>query len=552
MDVVVIGAGPSGLMAAVCLARLGVEVAVIDTKSGPTRESRALALQARSLEIYDQLGLAQRVLGEGAKALALRPCFRDRPFHPVSFDRLGATVTPFPGVFVLEQSRNERILVDALKALGGAVQWRHELTGLSIHSSDPAVELSVTTPEGPSTIRARWAVAADGASSAVRRLLSVAFEGATNALSFFVVDALDAVGLSEGDVNVRVAPDDLLLSFPMGGRGHHRILGVVEIAEGSDDAALERGVRARIQTHFRVRYTTSSWFAHYRVHHRVARQFRMGPVFLIGDAAHVHSPVGAQGMNTGLQDAHNLACKLAAVAHGEAPADVLDEYEAERRPVAVRLIRTTDAAFARVTSTTRFARFVRGRIVPVLAPLLPRLLPRLVGRARIYGYLSQTRIRYRTLCDDPEGDGDEFSVGRRLSWTGDNYDTLRSFAWQVHSYGGYDGREAKRVGDLLGVASRAFPPDRFRRLKPGRLYLVRPDGFVVAAADPAEALERFTAARRATTPEPRDLCFRPASRRAVQAVAAAASARANSSACVAAQEARSLSASAELEFAGAV
>lgn len=490
-DVVVVGAGPSGLMAAVCLARLGIDVAIVDGKTGPTRESRALALQARSIEIYDQLGLADRVLSEATRAPALRPGFRDRPFRPVSFADLGATVTPFPGIFVLEQSRNERILLDALHALGGEVLWRHDVRALTVRSPDRAVELAVETPEGEVTVRSKFVIAADGASSTVRKLLGVAFEGTTNALSFFVADALDATGLAEGDVNVRVAPDDLLLTFPMGGEGHHRVLGVAEAAETSDDQHLEQSVHARLEAGFGVRYTRSSWFAHYRVHHRVARQFRLGPVFLVGDAAHVHSPVGAQGMNTGLQDAHNLACKLAEVVNRTARAEVLDEYEAERRPVAETLVKSTDAVFARVTSTSRRARFVRSRVVPAVAPVLPRLLPKVAGRGRIYGYLSQTRIRYNSL----RAPRDEYCVGRRLPWTGDNYDSLRAFSWQVHSYGEAAPGAARRVAEQLGLEATAFPPDRFGRLKPGRLYLVRPDGFVAAAADPSDALERFAAAR---------------------------------------------------------
>lgn len=493
-DVLVVGAGPSGLMAAVCLARLGVDVTITDGKSEPTRESRALALQARSIEIYAQLRLVDRVLREADHAPQIVAGHRTRTFAPVSFAGLGRRLTPYPGIHVLEQSRNERILVDAFREFGHEVRWRHEVHGLRVDErSDHPVQVTVTSPEGTATISARWCIAADGASSAMRQLLGIAFEGSTNPLRFYVADALDVDGLVEGGMNMRVSRDDFVLAFPMGAPGHHRILGTVD-----DDGAegLEEGVRVRLRQQFGVSYSRSSWFSSYRVHHRLAARFRAGPVFLVGDAAHVHSPVGAQGMNTGLQDAHNLACKLAEVVRGGASPRVLDRYEAERRPVARRLVGTTDAAFARITSSGRVARFARDRVVPLIAPFAVRWVPRLVGTERIYGYLAQLRIHY--WMSDAErsrrrGRRDRI-VGRRLSWSGSNFAALTAMAWQVHGYGAPTA-EVDATADALGVEAHSFGPDPFRRLDPRRLYLVRPDGFVAASAPAAEAVERFRAVR---------------------------------------------------------
>jgi hypothetical protein len=251
-------------------------------------------------------------------------------------------------------------------------------------------------------------------------------------------------------------------------------------------------VRARLTAEFGVAYERSAWFSNYRVHHRLAARFRQGPVFLVGDAAHVHSPVGAQGMNTGLQDAHNLACKLADVIQGRRGPESLDRYEAERRPVARRLVSTTDAVFARVTSTSRLARFVRDRVVPLIAPGAVRVMPRLVGTERIYGYLAQLRIHY--WMSDAErrrrhGRRDPI-VGRRLAWSGDNFASLQEMTWQVHGYGA-PAETVEATASALGLAAHAFPPDIHRRLDASRLYLVRPDGFVAAAAPLADATERF-------------------------------------------------------------
>lgn len=469
-------------MAATCLARLGVRVVVVDGKDGPTRESRALALQARSLEVYDQLGLAQRVLDEATPAPAIHPGYGRRVFGSVPLAGLGRTVTPFPGVFVLEQSRNERILRDAFVELGGTILWRHELASLDAERGGQST-VSVMGPEGTVTLRAAWVIGADGASSAVRKARGIPFEGTTSPLSYFVTDALDATGLVEGGANLRISGDDLLLAFPMGDVGHHRLLGIADDSDQATDEAVEARVRTMLADRFGVEYSRSSWFSRYRTHHRLAARFRDGAVFLVGDAAHVHSPVGAQGMNTGLQDAHNLACKLAQVVNGRADERILDEYEHERRPVADRLVRTTDALFSRITSRGAAARFVRTRIVPAVGPLAVRMLPQAARGERLYGYLSQTRIRYRM----PGGRGGDPVLGRRLPWTGDNFSSLRAFTWQLHGYG-VDRSVVERAARALGVDAQAHPRDPFGRLAADRLYLVRPDGFVAGVAAPAVAV----------------------------------------------------------------
>ncbi len=480
-DVLVVGAGPSGLMLGVCLARLGVDAIVVDGKAGPTRESRALGVQARSLEVYAQLGLIDRVLAEATSAPAVIPGFRDRAFGRISLRGLGAGVTPYPELTVLEQSRNERILAEALDEAGRPVRWGHRVTGLEVRGD--GVLATVDAPDGAVGIAARYCVGADGAHSFVREALGIAFEGVTNEHTFFVSDARGVRGLDGDAVNLRFAPDDFLLAFPMGrdeGGAHLRLLGIVRDRDLAPDGTLPEGlVRPRLAREFAVDYDDSTWFATYRLHHRLAARFRQGPCFLVGDAAHIHSPVGAQGMNTGLQEAHNLACAFADVLLDGRPDARLDRYELERRPVGATLVATTDRLFAAVTSEARRARFVRGRLLPVIGPLGVRLLPRLVGGRRVFGYLSQTRIRYR--LSEASGDPRSPVLGRRLPWTGGNYEVLRTLGWQVHGYGVPDW-VVRRAGARLGIEAHAFDRDPHGRLRRDRLYLVRRDGFVVAEA----------------------------------------------------------------------
>lgn len=498
-SVVVVGAGPTGLMLAVWLQRSGVPVIVVDSKDGPTRESRALAVQARSMEIYDQLGVIDSVLPQTQTGQAVAFGFGRRVFGRVPLGSLGDGTTPYPRIYVLEQSKNERLLYDHLRRLGGDVLWGHRVTGVSAEPGADGTSVAGVTIEGPEGARQLWSrycVGADGSSSVVRTLRQISFEGVTNGSTFFVADAVGVVGVVPECINVRPAPRDFLLGFPMGPGDHHRLIGIADEAGGAGSAAVERSVRARLDTQFGVTYDESTWFSTYRVHHRVAAAFRDGPFFLAGDAAHVHSPVGGQGMNTGLQDAHNLALKLADVLlHGVDDA-YLDRYQLERRPVALRLVRTTDRLFRVITAPGRLGRGFRRLAIPAVGPFAVRRLPRVSGSSRIFQYLSQTRIHY-WMSDSARATGRRGRVvGRRLPWTGDNYDVLRSARWQVHSYAELaDGPSAldEAAAELaaLGLEVHRFPAAPRTALRPDLLYLVRPDGFVAAEAPLAAAAMAF-------------------------------------------------------------
>ena len=479
-DVLVAGAGPTGLMLANWLVKLGVDVIVVDGKDGPTIQSRALVLQARSMEIYDQLGLSDQVLAASRRAVALAPGFGDRAFGRIPLRPAGAGVTPYPWIEVLEQSSNEEILHDHLRKLGGQVRWDGAVTELR-QTGD-----GVEAVAGGETIRARFCVGADGANSFIRQSRGIDFDGITNQNRFYVIDAQGVGGMVEGAINVRPGREDFLLGFPMSGRGNWRLIGVARDEDGDGDVD-EADVRLRMREGYAVTYGDARWYATYRVHHRVAKSFRDGPFFLAGDAAHVHSPVGGQGMNTGLQDAHNLAFKLADVLQGRATDAWLDRYEAERRPVAQTLVATTDRLFAFITSQKSIPRSLRRLIVPLAAPVGVHILPRSSGAARLFEYVSQIRIHY--WMGEPDGARGKV-VGRRLPWAGGNFEVLREIGWQIHAYGEADTAPV----DPLGLPVHRFPAAPDTLLSPDLLYLVRPDAFVAAAASPSEALEAFRAA----------------------------------------------------------
>jgi 2-polyprenyl-6-methoxyphenol hydroxylase-like FAD-dependent oxidoreductase len=490
----VVGAGPTGLLLVAALTRLGVDAVLIDGKGGPTRESRALVLQARTMEILDQLNMVDPVLAESVAATAASPGFERTSFGRVPIGLIGAQVSPFPGLHVLEQSRTERILADQVEKLGGTVLWNHSLAGLQAPGDDgSAVEADVNSPDGALRVSAAYCVGADGASSLVRKLLGIPFEGITNEHTFYVSDAHGVTGLEPEAVNIRFGTDDFLITFPMAPGGDDRLLGTIRLSDVGE-AVTEDAARAKLSRVFGVDYDVASWFSTYRISHRVAARFRDGPVFLAGDAGHVHSPVGAQGMNTGLQDAHNLAFTLASVLQKSADPAALDRYQAERRPVALRLVSTTDRAFGIVTGSSAFSRFVRRRASRVIVPVVVRVVPQLPGARRLFEYLSQTRIHYWMSTEARNTGRRGRVVGRRLPWTGTNFDVLRSLDWQIHAYGNVDRRDAVRILSALDLPFHSFPTTGTSRLSAGRFYLIRPDGFVAAEAIGPSSIDTFRAA----------------------------------------------------------
>lgn len=490
-EVLIAGAGPTGLLLALWLTRLGVRVLVVDPRAGPTTETRAIVVQARTLEFYDQLGLGGEALRRGHPATGLSLWSGGRRRAGVDLRGVGAGLTPHPGVLILTQDHNEALLLAQLGALGGGVQWRTALTALGQDAGGVTATLE-TRPEGGGqarTVRAAYLAGCDGAGSAVRHGLGVPLTGGTSPQRFYVADVTASGPLSEGRVNVSLDDDQFLAFFPLPGANHWRVVGQVPLGAGQEVAF--GAVRPRIDASRVAHVTAAHWFSTYRVHHRVADRFQVGRVFLLGDAAHVHSPVGGQGMNTGLGDAANLAWKLAGVLRGAAPA-LLGSYGPERRPFAVSLVHTTDRVFSGVIRASPLARAVRTRAVPALLGVLTR--PAAVRRWA-FGRLSQLRVHYP---DSPLSVGRAGRVrgGDRLPWVplgeGSNFDALRSLRWQLHVYG------APSPEVLAWCAAREVPLHAFaftaaaRRVGLARdaCYLVRPDGYVGLAAprfDPQQA-----------------------------------------------------------------
>jgi len=493
-DVLIAGAGPTGLVLALWLTRLGVRVRIVDKTAEPGTTSRALGVQARTLELYSQIGLADAVVEQGRKVFAANLWVTGHPVARAVLGEMGEGLSPFPYAQIYPQDEHERLLIDRLAGMGVHVERRTELA--AFEETAGHVRAQLKRADGSlETCVAAYLAGCDGAHSTVREALQIGFPGGTYAHLFYVAD-VDAAGAAmNGELHVALDTAEFLAVFPLKGERRARLIGTVreEIGPRAENLSWD-DVSQRVINWMRISVERVNWFSTYRVHHRVADRFRRGLAFLVGDAAHIHSPVGAQGMNTGIGDAVNLAWKLAAVLHNRADASLLDSYEPERIAFARRLVATTDQAFTAVTSDGPIARLARLRIVPLLFPLITRF-PSV--RRLMFRTVSQTGVNYRGSALS-EGRAGRVEGGDRLPWVKtaanaigpDNFAPLTSLDWQVHIYGAATAAvramcEARRLplhvfpwrGEMAGAG-----------LHRDAVYLVRPDGYVALAdskGDPA-------------------------------------------------------------------
>jgi 2-polyprenyl-6-methoxyphenol hydroxylase-like FAD-dependent oxidoreductase len=482
--VLIVGAGPTGLVLALWLTKLGVRVRIIDKTAEPGTTSRALAVQARTLEFYRQVGIADAVVENGVKIEGVNLWVRGARAARVPLHNIGERLTPFSFALVFPQDAHERLLVERLDALGVKVERQTEL--VRFEQQPESVRSVLKRPDGSEeTCDAAYLAGCDGARSTVRESLAIGFPGGTYSGLFYVADVEASGPATDHELHVDLDDADLLIVFPMKGTGRVRLVGSVRDEPKSGDRGLTfDDVKSRAIEHLKLTITKVNWFSTYRVHHRVAHSFRTERAFLLGDAAHIHSPVGGQGMNTGIGDAVNLAWKLAAVLNGSA-ASLLDTYEMERIGFARRLVATTDRVFTLATAQGRGARFVRTRIVPLLAPLVFRLpgAPNFLFRT-----VSQIGVNYLKSPLSAGGAAGSVLGGDRLPWVvtepgKDNFAPLASLAWQVHVYGEPRPSAAEVCAELrLPLHQFAWRAEMRRAgLRRAALYLVRPDGYVALA-----------------------------------------------------------------------
>ncbi|NNG22788.1 FAD-dependent oxidoreductase [Telluria aromaticivorans] len=494
-DVLIAGAGPTGLVLALALAKQGIKVCIVDKTAGPGTTSRAMAVHARTLELYRSLGLADEVVAAGRPNTAINLWVKGKRRAQLAFQSAGERLTAFPYVLIYPQDAHEALLVRHLEEMGISVQRHTELADFE-EQGDSVVARLRRNGGNDVQVEARYLAGCDGARSTVRRSLGTGFAGGTYDHLFYVADVQVHGAAVNGEIHASLDTADFCILLSYSDTGRARLIGTVRDERAQHPESLTfNDVSHRALTSLGIEVDAVHWFSTYRVHHRVTDHYRRGRAFLLGDAAHVHSPAGGQGMNTGIGDAINLAWKLAAVVRGDAPDSLLDTYEPERIAFARKLVETTDRMFTFITAEGNFADFVRMRIAPIFAGALYS-----VGTAReqIFRILSQTMISYH---DSPLSSGTAGRIhgGDRVPWVvrdgKDNHAPAEAIDWQVQVYGkAYD--DLRAWCDRHCMLLREFDWGKeavdagFAR---NASYLVRPDGYV-ALCDPgasAQALEDY-------------------------------------------------------------
>lgn len=477
-QVLIVGAGPTGLALALGLTKQNIPCKLIDQNKGPGEESRAMVVQARILEFYDQLGIADDFIDKGIKIKQLQFFKNDKRKAKLNVENMGEGQSPFPYILSLPQDEHEKILIALLAKNGVEVEWQ---TKLESFTEGKNVVSTLLNKEGQKSDEVfQYVCGCDGAHSTVRKALGFDFIGGSYEQLFYVADVYCESNETNG-FQMRLFDEGFCIIFPIRTTGSFRLVGIVPELLKEKDGLQFSDIAPYLQERLSLELTKVNWFSTYKVHHRISEHFRKGRVFIAGDAGHVHSPAGGQGMNTGIGDAINLSWKLGAVIDGRMNSRVLDSYEEERMAFAKTLVSTTDRLFSIMVGKGKGNQMIRSIVLPTL---IPKLTGFAAVRNMLFKVVSQIRIQYRDSMLST-GKVGKVVAGQRLPWvefaTGTNYDLLQSFNWQIHVYGG-----AISNTKSVDIPVYSFPYSKTVEkagIKEGTVLLIRPDGHVAVACE---------------------------------------------------------------------
>src|SRR5687768_11635942 len=505
-DVLIVGAGPTGLALACQLIRYGIDFIIVDKREGITPYSKAIGVLARTLEIYQQINLAERLVDQGLIAKGVRLLEGGKEQAEVPLSTLGAGKSPYPFLLIVEQSKHEHLLYDFIKAHGHDVRWQTTLSDFS-HDGAGVAGTIVNASNEEQMVQMQYLVACDGSKSFVRHRLGLTFEGSTLERMFYVADVQLKWEFPHDMLTACLARDRSTAFFPMPGEDRYRIVGVFpEECDKNEGEIPYDEIEKQILEDSQVQLDIYqvNWFSTYKVHSRRVNKFSVGRCFLAGDAAHIHSPAGAQGMNTGIQDGYNLAWKLAFVLSREADPRILDTYNEERVEIAERLLETTDRMFDLLVNPAWLLSFVRRHIFPRVANFIVGLDS---VNQFIFPLISQTGITYRGHSLNLDTD-DDFKVkaGDRMPYfvfDGKGiYDSLHTPKFHLLTFSNDLETDQLSNGAIQGefgslVQLLVFPltsqvGEMFGSDKPFTV-LLRPDNYIgfVSAGDPIPQLRTY-------------------------------------------------------------
>jgi len=510
VDVLIAGAGPAGLMMACQLDLHHISFRIIDKKSSPAIHSGALIVHARTLEILHQVGLAEKAIKAGIIAQTINLQFNQFIKYSLNIKDIGKGSTRFPYILMLEQWKTENLLGDFLNEQGHSIE--NNTPFLSFRQENDLIISKILKPDGTiEMIESRFLIGADGSNSRIRKKLNIPFPGKTQQSSLFITDCESQLTLPSCEISFSFCNEFTSALFPLRGN-RWRIDGLIPVIQYKELNFEHVKNFFSAKNHLGLEIQHPQWFSAFRSQSRCANSFRLKRCFLIGDAAHVHSPVGAQGMNTGIQDAHNLAWKLAYSIRGKATENLLDTYEEERRPLVLNIIRYTDLAYKLMTSNFFLIRFSRLKIIPLFMPMFLSYVQRYSGlRNRLFTSLSGIGIKYKHSFLSCSTTSDNFphlapSPGDRLPYVTyqDNgnlhtlYDGLNSSTFNLFIFG----RKVipaslqtvvnkyKDVISVIYIAKEVGTQRVFKKLgiMNEGCYLIRPDHFIAWRSQDFNAL----------------------------------------------------------------
>lgn len=407
--VLITGAGPTGLTLANLFSKMDIPFLLIDKLPHPSRDSKAFGIHARTLEIFDQLGIADRAIREGDIDTTVHLVVKGKEAAKIKLGNILPGESAYPRLLILQQDKTEKLLIDLLKEPGHSVLWEHELTHLKENKSEKKVSATIQSPSGSVKENFEYVIGCDGAGSTVRKLSGFSFEGKTYSPTFYLADCEINEHLTHGDVYFIFSPLHMTGVFSFPEENRFRIFNFMNqsVRKSEDDELSPDDVQNILDDnpYLRLKAENIDWTSIFRIHSRYTGSFQKGRVLLAGDAAHVHSPAGGQGMNTGIQDAYNIAWKLNLVLKGVAGPDLLRSYHEERFPIAKNLHNTTDRLFQLMTRQSRWMDLFRFYVAPCLFRTVfgtKRLRKRNLRR------FSQLAIKYRGSSLSRTGSEDEF------------------------------------------------------------------------------------------------------------------------------------------------
>jgi len=474
-DVLIAGAGPVGLVMAIELARYGVGVRIIDKAVQRTDKSKALVVWSRSLEMLARAGCSAGLVDAGYKVSSINILANGKSIAHFTLDGLP---TPYSYCLMVPQSDTERVLDEFLNSLGIKVERTVELTKFT--ASDDKVASTLRHADGAEEIvETSWLIGCDGAHSTIRHQLGMEFHGETSQIDWILADIHLENKPRAPEINVVWHTDGLLATFPIAEDRYRVIADVGVVPENSNPSAeptLEE-VQAILDRRFPggVRATNPIWLSSFRVNERKVTDYRAGRVFLAGDAAHVHSPAGGQGMNTGMQDACNLAWKLALVVKGIGAESLLDSYSAERSPIADEVLKVTGRATSMATLTGKVKQSLRNHAAALVlgVPLLRKFAADAVSEISI-GYP-------QSPLNAPGGHRDPSPGARapiRASEPPVGAGNTPLFALCAEPDG--------MPSNFLGRYANLLEPTLREPYHRGGMWLVRPDGYTALSAKAGE------------------------------------------------------------------